>query len=85
MARVTRKISPDYNYGCLYMFCEGCEYKLRKYDDAGKLVSYSCPARFSPYDEKCPKKERFAELEAQKSGRTYARPTQVVSNESPDQ
>jgi rRNA maturation protein Nop10 len=66
----------------IYYFCNDCEHKTT-ITKGGKIVKYSCPARFSPYDEKCPHKEKFQELEAQKQGRTYARPTQVVRKDEP--
>jgi hypothetical protein len=43
----------------------------------GNLVTYTCPARFDPFDEACMKHDRFMELEAQKTGRIYHRPTQI--------
>jgi len=62
-----------------YHFCEGCEYKSKIYKD-GKLIRYTCPARFDPYDSAfeadgtarkdgkgCPKGQVFAKMEKDKN------------------
>lgn len=76
-----RDLNVDYQHADKYHFCEGCEAKSRVERD-GKVIRYSCPARFNPYDkENCIKGILFEEFEARKTGRSYARPTQVVDDE----
>lgn len=61
------KQETDYQFACKYYFCEGCEHKS-KIERDGKVIRYSCPARFDPYDEACPKNEIFLKREKVKQG-----------------
>jgi len=60
----------------IYHFCNDCQYKVKTYNEKGKLIKFSCPARFNPWDEdkkdgkvtsRCPKHEQFMKLETQKN------------------
>lgn len=55
----------DYQFADKYHFCEGCEHKSKVEKD-GKVIRYSCPARFDPYDDGCPKNELFLKWESTK-------------------
>jgi hypothetical protein len=65
----------------IYAFCEGCKSKVYEYDDVGKLVNHTCPARYNPFDEdivfdeekkelvkvsKCFRHDKFMQMEKQK-------------------
>lgn len=50
----------------IYYFCNDCEHREYSYGKGGKLIKFTCPSRFNPWDEKCPKHERFMVLEEQK-------------------
>lgn len=65
----------------IYQFCVGCTEKTYKYDDVGKLIDHSCPARYNPFDEdvifneetkeltktsKCSRHDKFMKMEKQK-------------------
>lgn len=74
---VYRPESPDYQFGCKYHFCEGCEHKTTIMKGE-KVIRYSCPARFDPYEvfdedtgRGCPNNKRF--LEREKSKMEYGR------------
>jgi hypothetical protein len=47
--------------GSIYEFCENCEHIKKK-----RGGETECPGRFSPYDENCPKRARFMELDRRK-------------------
>lgn len=36
----------------IYAFCDGCNSKVREYDESGKLINHTCPSRYNPFDEK---------------------------------
>jgi hypothetical protein len=64
------KQNVDYQFACKYHFCEGCEHKS-KIEKGGKVIRYSCPARFDPYQpyengQGCPKNELFLKREKDK-------------------
>lgn len=72
------KQNVDYQFAGKYHFCEGCEYKS-KIEKDGKIIRYSCPARFDPYESNleddgttrkdgkgCPKNEIFLKREKDK-------------------
>jgi len=42
-----------------YQFCTGCEYRVKNPQEG----EYPCPARYDPYDDECPKHEKFALME----------------------
>jgi hypothetical protein len=65
----------------IYAFCDGCDSKVYTYDDGGKLIDHTCPARYNPFDEKiifddesgefkkvsrCTRHNKFMALEKQK-------------------
>lgn len=57
----------DFQLADKYYFCEGCEFKL-KIMQGDKIIKYSCPARFDPYQplengRGCPKNDMFMERE----------------------
>ena len=47
--------------GSIYQFCENCEHIKKK-----RGGGIDCPGQFSPYNENCPKRERFIELDRRK-------------------
>jgi len=45
-----------------------------EYNESGKLIKFTCPALFNPFDdEKCVKHDRFIELESRKHERKERR------------
>jgi len=65
----------------IYAFCDGCKDKVYEYNDSGKVVKHTCPARYNPFDEdisfdkgarevvrtsKCTRHEKFMSMEKQK-------------------
>jgi len=69
------KQETDYQFADRYYFCEGCEFKS-KVIQGEKIIKYSCPARFDPYEplengRGCPKNIKF--LEREKSKMEYGR------------
>lgn len=58
----------------VYSFCNGCQSKVYEYNESGKLIKFTCPALFNPFDdEKCVKHDRFIELESRKHERKERR------------
>jgi hypothetical protein len=52
-----------------YQFCSGCVHIIDEKNDE----VYTCPSIFNPFDERCPRHDRFIELEIKK------RPTLATS------
>ena len=64
-----RKEVEEYQHAGKYQFCEGCSEKTNTMKD-GRVIRVSCPTKFNPFSEDCPKHTKFMDREREKN-RTY--------------
>jgi hypothetical protein len=63
-----RKEVNEYQHADKYQFCQGCKEKQNTVKD-GRVIRVSCPVKFNPFSEQCPKHKRFMDLEKDKNRR----------------